>query len=189
MDVRIPGSAYSQLLYKMNLLAFFPLLVFYLGAVAQAKQKAASQGGLLVHTTEGPVNGAFTTHSVRQFLGIPYASAQRWRSPTPAPKRNTTFAALTYGKSCPQQLTPSVLGYIRLSWTGSRDNEIFVPESEECHSINIWAPSVDRKQGTAVLGTYSFSVASTERLCPPASMDTRRRVCLGSGQSSSKRPH
>jgi carboxylesterase type B len=143
----------------MNLLAFFPLVVLYLGVASQAQQTAANQDGLLVQTSEGPVNGAFTTHSVRQFLGIPYASAQRWRPPSPAPKRNTTFPAVAYGKSCPQQLTPSALGYTRLAWTGTRDDEIFIPESEDCHSINIWTPSVDRKQGTAVLGMSCFSVA------------------------------
>jgi carboxylesterase type B len=146
----------------MNLLALFLLVAIYLNAVAQAQQTAASRDGLLVQTSEGPVNGAFTTHSVRQFLGIPYASAQRWRPPTLAPRRNTTFAALAYGKSCPQQLTPSALGYTRLAWTGTRDDEIFIPESEDCHSINIWTPSVDRKQRTAVLGTGAFSVASVE---------------------------
>jgi carboxylesterase type B len=146
----------------MNLLAFFPLVVLYLGVVSQAQQTTANQDGLLVQTSEGPVNGAFTTHSVRQFLGIPYASAQRWRPPTPASRRNTTFPAVTYGKSCPQQLTPSALGYTRLAWTGTRDDEIFIPESEDCHSINIWTPSVDRKQSTAVLGTSAFSVASAE---------------------------
>jgi hypothetical protein len=169
-DANMTGSsngsswpACSQLLHKMNLLPFFLLVVLYLDAVTQAQpQIAASQDGLLVQTSEGPVRGAFTTHSVRQFLGIPYASAQRWRPPTPAPKRNTTFTAVTYGKSCPQQLTSSAVGFIRLAWTGTRDNEIFIPESEECHSINIWTPTVDRKQGTAVLGTYSFSVVSTE---------------------------
>jgi carboxylesterase type B len=144
----------------MNLLALFPLVILYLGAVARGQETAANQDGLLVQTSEGPVNGAFTAHSVRQFLGIPYASAQRWRPPTPAPKRNATFAAVTYGKSCPQQLTPSALGYTRLAWTGTRDDEIFIPESEDCHSINIWAPSVNRKQGTAVLGTCSFTVSS-----------------------------
>jgi carboxylesterase type B len=146
----------------MNLLALFPLVALYLEVVAQSQQTAANQDGLLVQTSEGPVNGAFTTHSVRQFLGIPYASAQRWRPPSPTPRRNTTFPAVAYGKSCPQQLTPSALGYTRLAWTGTRDDEIFIPESEDCHSINIWTPSVDRKQGTAVLGTYCFSVASTE---------------------------
>jgi hypothetical protein len=159
------GSSWSsccQFPHRMNLLGFFPLLLLYLDAVARGQRTAVNQDGLLVQTFEGPIRGAFTTDSVRQFLGIPYASAQRWRPPTPAPKRNTTFAALTYGKSCPQQLTPSALGYTRLAWTGTRDNEIFIPESEECHSVNIWAPSVDRKQGTAVLGTYSFSVALTE---------------------------
>ena len=145
----------------MNLL--FPLGVLCLGAVALlAQQTASSQDGLLVQTPQGPVNGAFTTRSVRQFLGIPYASAQRWKPPAPAPKRNTTLAATAYGDSCPQQLTPSALGYTRLAWTGTRDNEIFIPESEDCHTVNIWAPSVDRKQGTAVLGTSSLSVASTE---------------------------
>jgi hypothetical protein len=140
----------------MNLLAFFLHLVLYLGAVARAQQAAASQDGLLVQTSQGPVSGTFTAHSVRQFLGIPYASARRWRPPTSPPKRNTTFAAVAYGKSCPQQLTPSAVGYIRLAWTGTRDNEIFIPESEDCHSVNIWAPSVDRKQGTAVLGKCPF---------------------------------
>jgi hypothetical protein len=148
---------------QMGLLAFFSLVVFYLGAVARAQQTAASHDGLLVQTLQGTVNGAFTAPSVRQFLGIPYASAQRWKPPAPAPKRNTTLAAVAYGKSCPQQLTPEALGYTRLSWTGTRDNEIFIPESEDCHSVNIWAPSVDRKQGTAVLGVCSFSVAPTER--------------------------
>jgi carboxylesterase type B len=147
----------------MKLLAFCPLVALYLGAVARAQQAAANQDGLLVQTPQGPVSGTFTTHSVRQFLGIPYASAERWKPPTPPPKRNTTFAAVAYGKSCPQQLTPSAVGYTRLSWTGTKDNEIFVPESEDCHSVNIWTPSVDRKQGTAVLGTFPFSdVASPE---------------------------
>jgi carboxylesterase type B len=137
----------------MNLLALFPLVVLHFGTAAQAQTTTASQDGLLVQTSEGPVKGAFTTHSVRQFLGIPYATAERWRPPTPPPKRNTTFSAVAYGESCPQQLNPSAVGFTRLAWTGTRDDEIFIPESEDCHSINIWAPSVDRKQGTAVLGT------------------------------------
>lgn len=127
------------------------LLYSFLSAYAQAQGTSSE---LIVNTQQGRVAGQFvgTSQSVRQFLGIPYATAERWEAAISPPKRKEVFNASSFSDSCPQQLTPTAIGYTRLAWTGRNDDEIFVPESESCLSVNVWAPSSNRKQSTAVLG-------------------------------------
>lgn len=112
-----------------------------------------SSAGLTVHTQQGPVAGTAPVATVRQFLGIPYAVANRWEAPTSPPNRTETFDASSFGNSCPQQFNTENIEFLRFSWGGLTDEQIFVPESEDCQNINIWAPSLDRTQKTAVLGT------------------------------------
>ncbi|KAG6847764.1 hypothetical protein H0H93_006121 [Arthromyces matolae] len=123
----------------------------------------AQSTGLNVTTAQGPVIGSLVSSNVRQFLGIPYASAQRWEAPTPPPSRVTPLNATNFGKSCPQALNTFNVQFYRTA--GLDDSTIFVPESEDCLSVNIWTPSVSRKQSTAVLiwiygGSFQFGSSS-----------------------------
>ncbi|KAF9463605.1 carboxylesterase [Collybia nuda] len=110
---------------------------------------AAPKDGLIIKTQQGLVEGTLISSGVRQFLGIPYATANRWEAPRPPPFRNTTFNATGFGDSCVQNTGPDNVQFYRLS--GLAKDSIIVPEAEECLSINIWTPSISRKQKTAVM--------------------------------------
>ena len=110
---------------------------------------SAQLNGLTVSTQQGLVFGTFSSPNVRQFLGIPYATAGRWQAPCLPPQRKEVFKATSFGDSCVQELSPA-----------NTNTEILVlannlglgtTESEDCLTINIWSPSVQRKQKTAVL--------------------------------------
>lgn len=109
---------------------------------------AVAQGpGLLVHTQQGDVIGTQVIPTVRQFLGIPFAVAGRWEAPKLPARRLTPFKADRYGDSCIQTNSPATLEFLALTAS-------IVPngtESENCLSVNIWAPSTRRKQKTAVM--------------------------------------
>jgi len=120
---------------------------------------AAAQ--LLVHTQQGDVLGTLAGLTVRQFLGIPYATADRWTAPELPPRRATPFLADRFGDSCIQMNSPANVEFLEL--TGSVIGN--VTESEDCLSINIWAPSIFRKQKTAVMvwiygGGFEFGTVS-----------------------------
>ncbi|KAG6827128.1 hypothetical protein H0H92_013130 [Tricholoma furcatifolium] len=93
------------------------------------------QDGLLISTPQGPVLGTLVNPSVRQFLGVPYATANRWEAPTLPPLRSTPLSATKFSDSCPQSLTPGAVEFLRL--TGADNSIIFVPESENCLTSNI----------------------------------------------------
>ncbi|GLB45054.1 putative type-B carboxylesterase lipase family protein [Lyophyllum shimeji] len=114
-----------------------------LGLLAAAQ---ARTGGLTVRTHQGDVVGTQASPSVRRFLGIPYAIADRWEAPRPPPQRNESFLATEFGDSCPQALDPVTAQLFRFT-----DIQDTVIESEDCLSVNIWAPSTERKQKTAVM--------------------------------------
>jgi carboxylesterase type B len=120
--------------------------------------------GLTISTKEGAVTGTQRSAGVRQFLGIPYATAGRWEAPKPAPKRSSAFAATKYGDSCVQTITKTSLKFYELAGLPTTP----IPESEDCLSVNIWAPSTPRKQGTAVMvWVYggSFQFGSVRAIC------------------------
>ncbi|KAF9012652.1 carboxylesterase, partial [Cyathus striatus] len=119
------------------------------------------QRGITVHTQEGDVTGTLVLPTVRQFLGIPFATANRWEAPQPAPRRKSTFKANQFGSSCIQTLAPTTVSYLELTGQGGLD----VTSSEDCLTVNIWAPSSERKQNTAVLlwiygGGFSFGTSN-----------------------------
>jgi len=122
---------------------------------------AFSAAQLLVHTQQGDVLGTLTGLNVRQFLGIPYATAGRWTAPKLPPSRVTPFLADRFGDSCIQMNSPANVEFLKL--TGGVIGN--VTESEDCLSINIWAPSIFRKQNTAVMvwiygGGFEFGTVS-----------------------------
>ena len=100
-------------------------------------------GGLTVHTAEGDVVGTLVSPTVRQFLGIPYAVGHRWEPPKNAHARSALFNASNFGDSCPQIIATSTS---TLAPPGTN-----VSESEDCLNLNIWAPTTERKQRTAVM--------------------------------------
>jgi Carboxylesterase family len=128
-----------------TLWSFIPMLFQPLLAIALAlgvQIGAHTDKGLVVHTTQGDVIGTLVSPTVRRFLGIPYAVANRWEAPQSSPLRSAPFNASTFGDSCPQALNPANF----LTPPGPS-----VSESEDCLNINIWAPSTRRKQRTAVM--------------------------------------
>ncbi|KAG6909197.1 hypothetical protein DXG01_001711 [Tephrocybe rancida] len=136
---------------------FFSLTVF---ATAFA---LTAHGQLLVPTLQGPVLGTLVSPAVRQFLGIPYAIAKRWEAPMRPSLRSATLSATKFSDSCPQALNPTAVEFLLL--TGLDNSTIFVPESENCLTVNIWAPSLPRKQKTAVLlwvygGAFQFGTSN-----------------------------
>ena len=123
--------------------------------------RVSAQGGLTVQTAQGPVAGTLVVPTVRQFLGVPFASAERWQAPQLPPVRSSVFEATSFGDSCPQDFNPSVLEFITLANAGG----VNVSSSENCLSVNIWAPSTNRQQKTAVMiwiygGSFTFGTVS-----------------------------
>ncbi|KAF9012646.1 carboxylesterase [Cyathus striatus] len=126
----------------MKISTLFTFLLIPLLSAAEGKD------GLLVNTQQGQVQGSHTTSpTVRQFLGIPFATAGRWEVPQAPPRRSGIFQADKFGDSCLQFFPPNNREYVILTGQGGLN----VTESEDCLSLNIWSPSVNRKQKTAVL--------------------------------------
>lgn len=107
----------------------------------------AQGNGLTIKTQQGSVTGTLVIPTVRRFLGIPYAVANRWEAPQLPPARQATFAATSFGDSCIQTLNAGNLEFLKLVGLSGQQ----VQESEDCLSVNIWTPSTDRKQSTAVM--------------------------------------
>lgn len=129
----------------------FSQLVLLTLLLAPKTDVFAQDSGLRVSTQQGDVVGTLSAPSVRQFLGIPFATANRWEWPEAPPMRKEVLNASAFGDSCPQMLTTANIDFIKLAWTFGKEDVIFVPESEDCLTVNIWTPSVDRKQSTAVM--------------------------------------
>jgi len=103
---------------------------------------------LLVTDTLGRTYAGFhPSPTTRAFLGIPYAQAPvnalRWKPPKPlesAPPGGELVDASEFGKSCYQFryksfLRDPVMGEDKVEWS-----DIQTDESEDCLSLNIWAP-------------------------------------------------
>lgn len=130
-------------------------------AIALTTLTQAQNDGTTVQTQQGPVTGTLVVDGVRQFLGVPYAVANRWEAPQPPPSRSTTLVATTFGDSCPESLTPSNTQFLILSGSSGQNPT----HSENCLSVNVWTPSLNRKQGAAVMiwiygGSFAFGTVS-----------------------------
>ena len=87
-----------------------------------------------IQTDKGAVAGKLSEDgAIREFLGIPYAQPPvgplRWRPPQPATHWNATFQATEFGKRCIQ--------------SGAYYDILFrdAGESEDCLTLNVWAPA------------------------------------------------
>lgn len=91
---------------------------------------------------EGRVAGAWEK-GLRVFRGIPYAAPpvgeRRWRPPAPAVKWEGVHEARTFGPDCVQPSYPAASVYF----------EPPRPMSEDCLTLNVWAP--ERADGAPVI--------------------------------------
>lgn len=131
---------------------------------------AQSTNGLTIQTQQGAVTGSLVLPTVRRFLGVPYATAGRWQPPASPPLRSVAFNATQFADSCVQNLGPASAEFLTLTGAGLAP----IPESDNCLNLNIWAPSTERKQSTAVLvwiygGSFQFGTVSLS--CSTARVD------------------
>ncbi|WP_170984216.1 carboxylesterase/lipase family protein [Rhodoligotrophos defluvii] len=135
----------------MRLGRFFPtlrcaglVLVAYTALACTIADEAVAQASACntptVQTTSGAVCGfrqATERGPVRAYLGIPYAQSpagsNRWKPPVPATPAAGVISATEFGPACPQKRGPA-----------SPYNQ-----SEDCLSLNIWAP--DRAERRPVM--------------------------------------
>lgn len=87
-----------------------------------------------VQTASGTLQGA-RANGVVSFKGIPYAQppvgALRWRAPQPVLPRAGVLDATAFGPGCVQQSIPATSIY----------NDPPAAMSEDCLSLNVWAPA------------------------------------------------
>lgn len=109
----------------------------------------------VIQTGAGKVRG-YQMNDMFYFLGIPYAEAERYRMPKPVTPWDGIKNVHTYGYVCPpmfKKLAPSDVDVT----TGYR----FWPDSENCHSLNIWTPTINAEGKKPVMfyihgGGYSW---------------------------------
>ncbi|TLD27520.1 para-nitrobenzyl esterase [Venturia nashicola] len=123
----------------------FPKMLFTPIWLCLAHSSRASLS-LSIRTTSGTVNGFIDetgAPGVAQFLGIPFAepptNSRRWLPPVP--KANTDGATIDgtkFGLSCPQYSVPGTSVY---NSDAPQFNITPNRTSEDCLSLNIWAPA------------------------------------------------
>lgn len=123
------------------------LLSCLLGSAALA---VASSSELQVETTSGIVHGFYnnSAETVRTFLGIPYAEppvgARRFAPAVRKSRMDGVFNASSFGPPCPGQFSFSNESI----WTVLPYNPWNTADiSEDCLSINVWAPAAKHKKG------------------------------------------
>jgi para-nitrobenzyl esterase len=110
-----------------------------------------SSGGTLVHTDQGPVQGA-TAGATRTFFGIPYAAAPvgelRWKGPKPAEPWSSVRDATARGPLCPQL---NALG-----------GGVATGTSEDCLTLNVWTPSAVKAKAPVMVWIHggAFTLGS-----------------------------
>ncbi|XP_070593861.1 cholinesterase-like [Erythrolamprus reginae] len=149
--------------------------------------KCASHNDPPVVTSSGPVRGKIVSTrsgAVTAYLGIPYAeppvSKLRFQKPVPRQPWSEVLEATRFGNSCPQTDIPNL-----------PDKDIWVPKtplSEDCLSVNIWAPHPRPSRllpvivwiqglgfitGTASLDIYNGAILSATEKVVVVSMNYR----------------
>lgn len=123
---------------RRGLLATTPLLAGLLGAPAAAAGTPGRGRAEPVETSAGWVRGNRSA-GISSFLGIPYAGAARFRSPSaPAPWRGVRDAT-SFGHVAPQPIPGARLDYTRLiGWLDQPGGQ-----DEDCLVLNVWTPRPD----------------------------------------------
>ncbi|CAE6452900.1 unnamed protein product [Rhizoctonia solani] len=113
-------------------------------ATLSVRDASASSDGLLVDTASGKVQGFYnnTAHTVRAFLGVPFAAAPsgslRFLPPQKRQRSSGVIQATAWPPSCPGLYSNDTNIYSLLPYFP------FAGFSEDCLSINVWTPSLSR---------------------------------------------
>jgi carboxylesterase type B len=132
------------------LTAFLILITSALGALATPwhpnpdRPLALTTNGLIYGRTSALPN---STVQVNTFLGIPFASPPtRFSPPRPPRRRLVPFSATSYGPACIQQFNyPEASRNQTIAFFNTPPPP--AGESEDCLTLNIWAPSGKSKDG------------------------------------------
>ncbi|CAE7076159.1 unnamed protein product [Rhizoctonia solani] len=123
------------------LLACAPLID---AAALSVRDSSSSSDGLLLDTEAGKVQGFYnnTAHSVRAFLGVPFAAAPtgslRFLPPQKRARSSKVIKATSWPRACPGQYANATTIYSLLPYFPIAGFD------EDCLSINVWTPSVSR---------------------------------------------
>jgi para-nitrobenzyl esterase len=122
------------MLLRLAILALFVAAAG--GAEAQTEPRP---GPVKVKVESGLLQGVAAGDGVVAFKGVPYAAPPvgplRWRPPQPAPRWSGVRAASDFGPICPQG--------------ASFGRPAGAKESEDCLTLNVWAPAVRGRGGGA----------------------------------------
>ena len=106
------------------------------GTLLVGPEAMAATQAPTVNAPAGAVSGELLDRGIRAFRGIPYAQAPvgqlRWRPPVAAEHWNGVRDATRFGPACPQP--PPRPGSIYAP-------DEALPTSEDCLSLNVWAPA------------------------------------------------
>ena len=98
----------------------------------------------VVDVTGGSIKG-FVEEGTLAFLGIPYATAERFMMPQPVAPWDGVRSAQVYGETCPipQQTTAS--------WDEFVWPHLYWSENENCQFINVWTQTLDKSAKKPVM--------------------------------------
>jgi hypothetical protein len=123
------------------LLASIPLID---AAALSVRDSYGSSDGLHIETSSGTVQGFYnnTAHTVRAFLGVPFAAAPtgslRFMPPAKRARSDSVIQATAWPPSCPGIYTNDTTIYSLLPYLPIAGFD------EDCLTANIWTPSVSR---------------------------------------------
>jgi para-nitrobenzyl esterase len=106
----------------------------YAESTPASRALAQAQRSAFVDAPAGEMKGTIAGN-LRVFKGIPYAQPpvgnRRWKAPVPLPRWQGVRALTTFGPACYQPSNSFVSVYV----------EEAMPMSEDCLTLNIWAPA------------------------------------------------
>ena len=94
-------------------------------------------------TKYGKVRGQ-KVEGAYQFKGVQYAQAKRFHFPEDTTPWSDVKEALNYGYCCPELNTP-------VPPDAYLDPHFYYPQDEDCHYLNIWTPTLDKKAKKPVM--------------------------------------
>lgn len=101
----------------------------------------SEQNSIIIETAMGRICGKITD-GCREFLGIPYAKAERFRYAVPIHRFEGTLDASSFGSACPQyrQFFPHLDNPERLFYHREFREGLEFHYDEDCLNLNIFAP-------------------------------------------------
>lgn len=133
---------------KFVRVALIAMLLLVLGSMSVAAQPGdpfvASASVAVVDTEAGQLQG-FVHNGVYTYLGVPYATAERFQMPAAVEPWEGVRGALTYGEICP---------FIPMDAVAN--DEMFnphryLPTNENCQFLNVWTPGIQDDSARPVM--------------------------------------